>query len=213
MNRKLSNIGVFSRGVVDGRLLESELMSKIYGILKELGFRETMWQFVYVGQLAGLVLPFNGGKNEIHVRFYGNRVFSEYEIGRAYLSHFTGVQYNANDYVLNLISEKLTGKEIDELKILIRCDQQAVDEREMQKWDGKQDYYEDSRAKQRRASAIFALLALTLLYDSSWKALLIVLMCIVTMGFLSFGLPLWALALPIISTYFLYKKLPSQGNP
>lgn len=60
-----------------------------YRALKDAGFRETIWQFVYRSQRGGLVLPIDKGRLELHARFYADgTIEAELEVGRRFIGHF-----------------------------------------------------------------------------------------------------------------------------
>jgi len=64
-------------------------MNSIYQALKEMGFKETYWQFVYPGQIGGLVKSPRSNLLELHVRFFQEgMMYAEIEMGRSALLHF-----------------------------------------------------------------------------------------------------------------------------
>ena len=79
----------------------------IYAELLRCGFVETRWQLIYDGQIGGLVCPHNNGLNEIHIRFYAERIFAELELSRASPFHFLFPLFNANGYVIDLLRGRL----------------------------------------------------------------------------------------------------------
>lgn len=133
--RKLKTIGLFAPQIVSGELLNHELSRSIYQKLRELGFQETKWQYIYDGQVAGIVLPYLDGRNEVHVRFYEDRIFAELEIGRAYVSHFLAPLLNANRYLENVLTDSLNKDERQFLYSSLLENRQRDDERRMQIWN------------------------------------------------------------------------------
>lgn len=105
--RKFVSLGIFCPRICRGDMIEDVRLKFLYNKLISLGFRETKWQFIYDGQIAGLVFPYNDGLNEIHIRFYKDRIFSEFEVGRSSIAHFFGPFFNANEFVLNLIKNEI----------------------------------------------------------------------------------------------------------
>ena len=83
---------------------------EILAALQALGFRETIWQFVYKGQLAGLVLTREAGTVEIHVRFYEASIEAELEVGRHFIGHFLYPRYQAEAIVLAMILPRLSAR-------------------------------------------------------------------------------------------------------
>lgn len=118
--RRLRTIGVFA--VRHWPLLRPDkgLDQTIYCALKRAGFRETVWQFVYAGQLGGLVLPLEGGIREIHVRFYADIVEAELEVGRHFLAHFFRPQYQAEGLVLELVKHHVGPTELRRMQTVFR---------------------------------------------------------------------------------------------
>lgn len=95
----LKKFGLFSPGTVkNGGKISHPGMKNLYEELKKIGFRETRWQIISKEQLAGLVLPLTDGENELHIRFYRDRVFAECEAARIYISHLFKKAINANSF-------------------------------------------------------------------------------------------------------------------
>ena len=93
---------------------------EVYDALKRAGFRETIWQYVYRGQLGGLILPLHDGQVEIHVRFYRDTIEAEIEIGRHTLGHFVHPRYQAESIVLSMIQGHLSDGALDRARRLFR---------------------------------------------------------------------------------------------
>jgi hypothetical protein len=108
MKRKLVNLGIFSPNVCRGIPVENEHCRAIYSTLRNIGFLETRWQLIFDGQIGGLVYPYNAGLNEIHIRFYSDRIFAELEFSRSSVFHFIFPQFNANDYVVDLLRNRIS---------------------------------------------------------------------------------------------------------
>lgn len=110
--------GIFLRRPCERLLLESSLphlapMAVIYEALKRRGFRETYWQFVYHGQIGGLVKTPSGQLYELHVRFFGSgMIYAEFEIGRSMLLHFLVGRKYLNNYIATIIRSDLTEEEL-----------------------------------------------------------------------------------------------------
>jgi hypothetical protein len=107
MRRRLVNLGIFSPVICRGEALSNSEDIRIYRALKELGFRETPWQLIFDGQIGGLVFPYNRGSNEIHVRFYQDRIFAELEFSRSSIFHFVFPLYAANKYIADLLRDRI----------------------------------------------------------------------------------------------------------
>ncbi len=133
MKRRLRSFGILSPRIVAGRLLKDPISLKLYEKLKQIGFRETPWQYIYDSQLAGLVLPYDGN-NEVHIRFYRDRIFAELEIGRAFVSHFFGPQFNAIEIVLHKTAKHITKEERKYLTSMLYSKSIREDERSLVKW-------------------------------------------------------------------------------
>lgn len=84
-------------------------MTALYDSLKKLGFRETYWQYVYLGQVGGLVKTPQRSIIEIHVRFFDNgTMYTEIEFCRSALLHFINRRQFANNYVASLLMKKVS---------------------------------------------------------------------------------------------------------
>lgn len=207
MKRRFVNFGIFSYRIVKGKEIQDHILEKVYVLLKMKGFKETPWQYVYEGQLGGLVLPYNDSKNEIHVRFYQDRVVSEFEIGRSYVTHFLGPRYNANRYLYDFLSSSLHEDEKEHLQSMLCNSRLLDDEKEMLCWDSKSDNFTTIRARERLLSVSFLGLSL----HFGWKtSFLVIAMCLFAVSFsesLAFN------ALATVAFAFLWNLLPSKGRP
>jgi hypothetical protein len=86
-----------------------EPMTAIYQTLKDFGFRETYWQFVYPGQIGGLIKSPRNQPLEFHVRFFeGGMIYAEFELGRSVLLHFSGHRYYLNRYIVGKTRSRLS---------------------------------------------------------------------------------------------------------
>lgn len=132
--RLLRTFGVFAPRVCSGSKLP-ESLAGIYATLKSIGFRETRWQFIFESQIAGLVFPYNDGRNEVHIRFYDDRVFAEFEIGRASIAHFLGPFLNANPYILDLLADRVPVQDLKQLTALMDPRNLCLQEGELDVWD------------------------------------------------------------------------------
>jgi|HubBroStandDraft_4_1064222.scaffolds.fasta_scaffold301862_1 hypothetical protein len=107
-----------SRLLIDDGSPEYEPMTAIYQALKAAGFRETYWQFVYPGQIGGVVKTPRGTLIELHVRFFERgMIYAEMEVGRSVLLHFLNRRYYINEYLIRKFDSKLTSSQLDYLRI------------------------------------------------------------------------------------------------
>lgn len=107
MKRQFVGWGLFAPDICRGRAMRDDCCRSIYAELIRCGFVETRWQLIYDGQIGGLVCPCNNGLNEIHIRFYTDRIFAELELSRTSLFHFVFPLFNANGYVVDLLRDKI----------------------------------------------------------------------------------------------------------
>lgn len=133
--RRLTTFGLFAPRVCSGRDLTETPAREIYSHLKELGFKETRWQFVFENQLAGLVLPYNDGANEVHIRFYKDRIFAEFEVGRASIAHFLGPFLNANLFIQDLLEGRVSDESFEFLTNRMKPEFQLREERTLVVWN------------------------------------------------------------------------------
>ncbi len=108
---------MFSPNVCRGEAIANFRCREVYAELTKLGFVETRWQLIFEGQVGGLVYPYNNGLNEIHVRFYSDRIFAELEFSRSSVFHFVFPLFNANSYVVDLLRNRISD---ESLKLLIK---------------------------------------------------------------------------------------------
>jgi hypothetical protein len=86
----------------------------IYQALKRVGFRETYWQFIYPGQIGGLIQNTRGTLIEIHVRFFENGlIYAEMEIGRSASLHLIDRRLYVNHYLIQKLSSRLSRTDLD----------------------------------------------------------------------------------------------------
>lgn len=77
-----------------------EHMTKIYDVLLAVGFRGTYWQYIYYGQIGGLIKGYCNNLIELHVRFFDDdTLYAEIEIGRVGFIHFSKERLFANRYI------------------------------------------------------------------------------------------------------------------
>lgn len=110
-HRRVTSIGLISPRHWFGLKTDGSLNSSIYQKLRSIGFQETVWQYVYEGQLGGLIRPIGDDGLEIHVRFYENTIEAEIEVGRRYPRHFWGPRAEAGYLLLELLEDTLTRAE------------------------------------------------------------------------------------------------------
>ena len=101
-----SRWGIFRRSECSGALIVgqpdcNQPIANIYRALKKVGFRETYWQYVYPGQIGGLVFNPRKGLIEHHVRFFNDgRMYVEIEFGRSAILHFLNRRMYLNRYLI-----------------------------------------------------------------------------------------------------------------
>ena len=82
-----------------------------YEELLQKGFRRTIWQIVFPGQIAGIVRgaeSHEGGINECHVRFYEDgTIHSELEVSRFDGGHWSGPREDGSDYLEGVIRQEI----------------------------------------------------------------------------------------------------------
>jgi hypothetical protein len=114
--------GIIRRRVCRGLFLETnsseyEPMTAIYEALKNTGFKETYWQFVYPDQVGGLVKIRRHTLIEFHVRFFkGGMIYAEMEFGRSVFLHFLNKRCYINSYIIKTLSSRLSALHIDYLR-------------------------------------------------------------------------------------------------
>lgn len=135
MHRKFRTFGIFNWNRCNGTLLRDPRQRRIAIALRCIGFRETKWQFIYDEQLFGLVLPYDNGKNEVHVRFYHDRIFAEYEVGRSSVAHFFSPFLNANKFVEQMVQDYLSAEDYNYLVFATGRDCLRDEERALGDWD------------------------------------------------------------------------------
>lgn len=133
MHRTLRTFALLSPSIRSGRNISDPIAKSIYSKFKNAGFKETPWQYIYDGQLAGLVKPVGIGLNEIHIRFYEDRYFAEIEIGRGLIAHFFGPQFSASTQVRHFARDFLSDEEFTYLETMLagelRDDELAITKR------------------------------------------------------------------------------------
>lgn len=118
----VKNIGLFSLKHWSGLKQNDSDKKWVYQKLKEIGFKETVWQFVYNGQIGGLIYLVDNGHKEIHVRFFEKFIEAEIEVGRNYINHFIAPRYQAEKLVLKMLANKMNSNEYDRIKTMFRED-------------------------------------------------------------------------------------------
>ena len=212
--RKLRTFGIFARKICRSPELDLDELKEAYRFLQSVGFRETNWQFVFEGQTAGLVLPYNNGENELHIRFYHDRIFTEYEVGRSSIAHFLGPFYNANPYVIALLKGNISDRSFKTVTKLMSLNNLYSEECSMELWNHR----ELDNAKHQNISAIKRLLTgridgIQLLSKCfSWQKVNVYLGIGFTATSLIFSLPFVAVVTIIFAGFFsIY--LPKIGQP
>jgi hypothetical protein len=101
----------------NGALNNVQDFPRIYSALLSNGFRETIWQYVYIGQAGGLVRSYGSSVLEIHVRFFeGGEIYAEVEVGRSGIGHFFHRRIYGNEYICGLLKSSLSNDEMKSLK-------------------------------------------------------------------------------------------------
>jgi hypothetical protein len=209
MKRRVVNLGIFSPNVCAGRAVADAETRSIYGCLKSLGFRETRWQFVYDGQLGGLVLPYNDGLNEIHVRFYDDRIFAELEYSRSSLFHFVFPLFNANGFVAELLKDRLPPKPHERLLESLGANLRD-DEAVLAHWrPGAEFNPYDGLLRDGAAWQISSFLHRIF----GWRAVVALVLAVVVGVSLLLPVPAIALAVAAAITFGLLFWIPSIGRP
>ncbi len=172
--------GIFFRGPCTSLTLDQtspdfEPMNSIYQALKEMGFKETYWQFVYPGQIGGLVKSPRSNLLELHVRFFQEgMMYAEIEMGRSALLHFLNRRLYLNHYIFAKIQTKVSSKHRDYfLEATERY--KSNHDRSWTEWGLRNKFMTPGIKRQIRF--------LTLLSD--WRTLAIVMMASVAISFVN----------------------------
>jgi hypothetical protein len=208
----MPKIGVFCPQHTKGHLLEDEYMRALYRELRDKhGFRETPWQFIYRDQKAGLVLPVTGKQNEVHIRFYSNRIHAEYEIGRAYIQHFGGIRYNANKYIRHILSDSAILGSSHQLDRLLGDHLLSPRERAMPKWNYLS--CDDPFLARRKTEQVARTGALVLLADVlvGWKTIATILGLLAIIGTVLFSERIFMVLAALM--FAIIVVAPSRGKP
>jgi hypothetical protein len=171
-------------------------MASIYAALKRRGFHETYWQFVYPGQIGGLVKSPKNSAYEYHVRFFEDgAIYAELEVGRSMLLHFLFNRCYLNRYIY----------------VLIRGDLSAVER--VYFLDSTKQYKQSSCRKWHEWSAHEPLLSrrgkrtMRVLHGlSDWRVLFIAMACSVAAAFGVSGIGFPLLAIVLIFIYLMAPK-------
>lgn len=107
IRQRVVNIGVCSPRHWFGVPPSNHRHRRVYLALLRAGFTGTVWQFVYAGQEAGLIMPIAGNKHELHVRFYKDRIDAELEVGRRYVGHFTSRRLPGGGLLRRILHQRL----------------------------------------------------------------------------------------------------------
>jgi len=135
--RQFRTFGVFEWERNDSLSL-TPLQDRVYSILLEKGYQPTRWEIVFRGQVASLVSPpYGDGRVEIHVRFYKDRIFAEYEISRNFLQHVLSERYSVNEYLQDIVTPLLSSEEKNDFYELTDVQYLTPDEQSMKRIDLK----------------------------------------------------------------------------
>jgi hypothetical protein len=86
----------------------------IYQTLKSMGFKETRWQFVYPGQIGGLIKNPRSTLLEFHVRFFSDGlIYAEIEIGRSGSLHLIDRRMYINNYLIGKMGSSLAQEHLE----------------------------------------------------------------------------------------------------
>jgi hypothetical protein len=183
-------------------------MLQIYEALKEAGFLETKWQFIFEGQIGGLVYPYNEGLNEVHIRFYHDRIFAELEISRSSLLHFVYPLFNANAHIVEILKDKVS-KEIHEFLKSKTTSNLLDDELARPKWDSKTQNNPYERTN-LFGSAIVNRLGVACHPYISWRGML---GCAIVFA-VPISIQAWPLALALsLLGVLTWRFVPTAGRP
>lgn len=143
-----------------------QAMLGIYRALKQAGYRETYWQFVYEGQIGGLIKNPNNNLIEFHVRFFEDgMIYAEMELGRSALLHFLTPRCYLNDHLVKTMGSRLSEQE----QSLLRSSTEkykATHPRPWKEWKKDERFMTPSLKRQVRL--------LTLLSD--WRTLALIML-------------------------------------
>ena len=210
MRRKFRNFGIFTPKSCDGSLLSDLRQERIAKELIAGGFRETRWQYIYQNQVYGLVLPYENGRNEVHVRFYKDRIFAEYEIGRSSLAHFLGPFLNANSFIIDTLDRTLGENDLEYLQEMTAEARLTLEELRLDKWLHRNEGRIISHSKSR---SLFSL------DDPAWVSKLLSWKFVVSAplaaaSVLSASASLWVVAALLIGSIMVFNQtLPQIGRP
>jgi hypothetical protein len=105
--------------------------------------------------MGGLVYSYNDGLNEIHIRFFSNRIFAELEFSRSSLFHFVFPLFNANGHIIDLLRNRISN-ESPEFLIRRTTENLCDDELALPVWAYKdqENPYADETPHGRRSSSL-----------------------------------------------------------
>jgi hypothetical protein len=134
LRRRLINFGIFSAQQFRKAAFSDDRQRAVYLALLDAGFKPTRWQYVFDGQIAGLI---KSGINDVHIRFYPDRLFAEIEISRALISHFYGPRYNAKKIILECIKGQVGREDFLWAKRALNSQMLRTDEAALKIWDAR----------------------------------------------------------------------------
>jgi len=152
--------GIFRRRECSGILIlgpETNMNHKarIYQTLKNLGFRETRWQYVYSGQIGGLIWNPRHGLIEHHIRFFeDDRIYVEIEFGRSTILHYLNHRMYLNNYLLAKIRNHISVEDVEYFCNAVAKYKQSSDNG-WQEWGMKNRFYTPSVKSQIRFLTFF----------------------------------------------------------
>jgi hypothetical protein len=102
------------------QLAHAKVQKEFYTSLLARGFKRTVWQLVFPGQVAGLIKripPTATGVNEYHVRFYQDGTIEcELEVDRWSTGHWSGPRHHKQEgesLLRKILREELPGVSTD----------------------------------------------------------------------------------------------------
>jgi hypothetical protein len=131
-------------------------MTAIYQALKSIGFRETYWQFIYPGQIGGLIRNPRNTLIEFHVRFLKEgMIYAEIELGRSVLLHFANRKLYINQYLICKMGSRLSAAHREYLRGSIKR-HKSVYAKDWPEWTVENRFVTPSMKKQIRFLAVLA---------------------------------------------------------
>lgn len=209
MRREFVTIGFLDRGVVAGHKIRNPMMKEIYSAAKTAGFHETVWQYIFDGQIGGLVLPYRDGHYEFHVRFYADRIFAECEVNRGCIAHFFASRYNATELTVSLLRPLVSKPTERYLVLMAEANTWRDDEKFMANW------HSGIRTRHGDVQQPYVPRCMETIYNLSWSILVlfgVAAAVIAAMVWAPDYLRLWIVTL-LLGLLCCHTILPRRGKP